>query len=327
MEMEKDKKADKAKIRIGIIGAADIAYRRFLPALCRNEMFEYVGVASHTKEKAERIQEAFQGEMFETYEALLEEETVDAVYLALPPAFHYLYGKKALEAGKHLLMEKPFTTSLAETEELLELAAGHDLAVHENYMFLYHRQLEVIKKSLKEKQIGDVRLYRMNFGFPFRGASDFRYQKELGGGALLDCGGYPLRLAQELLGDVKVTTSRMYPDSKQEVDFYGAVTIESEAATAQIAYGMDNEYRCELEVWGSKGILKAERIFTAPPDFAVMLSEQKNGEVLQKEVGCDDQFYNSITEFRQLIEQPERRGRRREEIRKTAELMKQIKGE
>lgn len=318
---------EKDKIKIGIIGAADIAYRRFLPALCRNEMFEYVGVASHTKEKAERIQEAFQGKVFDTYEVLLEEERVDAVYLALPPAFHYIYGKKVLEAGKHLLMEKPFTTSLAETEELLELAARHDLAVHENYMFLYHKQLDVIKQYLEEKQIGDIRLYRMNFGFPFRGTSDFRYQKELGGGALLDCGGYPLRLAQELLGDVRVTASRMYQDPKQEVDLYGDVTLESETATAQIAYGMDNEYRCELEVWGSKGILKAERIFTAPPDFEVVLSEQKSGKALQKKVGCDDQFYNSITEFKFLIEQQERRGRKREEIRKTAELMKQIKGE
>ncbi|MGN0505877.1 MAG: Gfo/Idh/MocA family protein [Lachnospiraceae bacterium] len=314
-------------IRLGIIGAADIAYRRFLPALCKNEFFEYVGVASHTREKAERIQEAFQGEIFDSYEKLLEDSLVDAVYLALPPALHYQYGKKVLEAGKHLFMEKPFTTSLKETEELLKMAADRHLAVHENYMFLYHKQLDAVKQELKEGQIGEARLYRISFGFPFRGENDFRYQKELGGGALLDCGGYTLRLAQELLGEVKVAASKQYLDSGRQVDLYGAATVEGETATAQLAYGMDNEYRCELEVWGSKGILKAERIFTAPCDFPTVLLEQKGGKTERKEVGCDDQFYNSIMEFKRLIDDQEKQNKKRAEIRKTAELIEQIKGE
>jgi len=314
-------------IRIGIIGAADIAYRRFLPALCKNNFFEYVGVASRTKEKALRIQQAFQGKIYDSYEEMLKDEGIDAVYVALPPALHFTYGKKVLEAGKHLFMEKPFTTSLQETLELLKLAEEKNLAVHENFMFQYHRQLEEIKRLVATGEIGEVRLYRTNFGFPFRGENDFRYNKELGGGALLDCGGYTLRLAQLLLENATVVASKMYLDAEGKVDLYGTAMVSGESATAQIAYGMDNEYRCELEVWGSKGAIKADRIFTAPPDFPVTIALQKSGKTELIEVGCDDQFYNSIEAFKDLIENVQMRCAKRDEIRKTSELMKQIKGE
>ena len=82
-------------------------------------------------------------------------------------------------------MEKPFTTSLQETERLLTLAAEKRLAVHENYMFLYHSQFAAIQKMIADGSLGEIRLYRMSFGFPMRGQGDFRYNKALGGGGTL----------------------------------------------------------------------------------------------------------------------------------------------
>ena len=252
-------------MKIGIMGASEIAFRRFLPALNKCSHVTYAGVASRTPEKGIPFQESYGGCVYENYDALLADESVDAVYVPLPPALHYKWGKKVLEAGKHLLMEKPFTTNSHDTEQLLELAQKKGLIVHENFMFLYHSQLARIKEMICSGTLGDIRLYRMSFGFPMRGQGDFRYNRELGGGALLDCGCYTVRLALELLGDTtKVVHSKLIQPDGFEVDVYGNAVLENDTGeVAQVAFGMDNAYQCQLEVWGSKATLIAARVFTA----------------------------------------------------------------
>lgn len=286
-------------MRIGILGTADIAFRRFLPALKKCSGMEYAGVASRTLEKTERFVKTYGGRGYPSYEALLKDESIDAVYVPLPPALHYEWGKKVLLAGKHLFMEKPFATSLAETEELLRLAEEKGLVVHENYMFLYHSQLAKVKELIAGGTLGEIRLYRMAFGFPKRAEGDFRYNKALGGGALLDCGGYPVRLALELLGEsAKVIQARLVQPEGYEVDLYGSAVLENDAGMcAQISFGMDNAYQCQLEVWGSKATLIAPRIFTAGADFSppLILRGFSGEETLSLEM--DDSFLHSIQKF------------------------------
>lgn len=290
-------------MKIGILGTADIAYRRFLPALQKCGDFTYAGVATRTLEKGKRFQETFGGKVYEGYDALLEDETIQAVYVPLPPALHYEWGKKVLEAGKHLFMEKPFTVSLTETEALLALAEEKGLTVYENYMFLYHSQLAKIKELIVSYQLGELRLLRMAFGFPKRAESDFRYNKALGGGALLDCGGYPVRLALELLGEsAQVVQARLCQPKGYEVDLYGSAVLENrDGLCAQISFGMDNAYQCQLEVWGSKATLIAPRIFTAGADVVpqIILRTSSNETHLQMEQ--DDQFLHSNEFFLQVI--------------------------
>jgi len=287
------------KMRIGILGTADIAFRRFLPALQNCPDITYAGVASRTPEKTARFVEAFGGQAYPSYDTLLEDESIDAVYVPLPPALHYKWGQKALESGKHLLMEKPFTTSLTETEALLALARKRDLAVHENYMFLYHSQLAKIKEWIANGTLGEVRLIRASFGFPKRREDDFRYNKELGGGALLDCGGYPVRLALELLGEnARVSQARLLQPKGYEVDLYGNAVLENDSGLcAQISFGMDNAYQCQLEVWGSKATLIAPRIFTAGADFSPQILLRTSSGETQIELERDDQFLHSIQRF------------------------------
>ena len=184
------------KIRIGVICPSEIAYRRFMPALKKCEGIEFAGISTadasewngvlidelkkSETEKAERFISKYGGRLYDSYASLLSSPDIDAVYLPLPPALHYRWGKAALENGKHLFMEKPFTTSLDDTRELIELARSKGLAVHENYMFAFHSQIEWIKNRIAEGAVGDIRLIRIDFGFPFRGANDFRYNKTLG---------------------------------------------------------------------------------------------------------------------------------------------------
>lgn len=234
---------------------------------------------------------------------LISSDDIDAVYIPLPPALHFTWAKKALENGKHILLEKPFTTSLHDTDELLSIARKNELAVHENYMFVYHSQLEWIRDKLAEGVIGDVRLIRIDFGFPFRGANDFRYDKSLGGGALLDCGGYTLKLAGYFLGDTaEITACTKNFKEGFEVDIYGSATLTNkDNLTAQVSFGMDNSYRCSLDIWGSKGSISTDRILTAPVGFepTVIISQGNEKQVFR--LPPDDTFKKSIEHFADCI--------------------------
>ena len=294
-------------MKLGILGTSDIALRRFLPALTKCPEIEYAGVASRTPEKGKAFQEAFGGKIYGSYDELIADPELDAVYVPLPPALHFEWGKKVLESGKHLLMEKPFTTNAEDTALLLDLADASGLAVHENYMFLYHSQLAAIKNMIADGELGDIRLYRMSFGFPKRGANDFRYNKALGGGALLDCGGYPVRLACELLGETAhVVQARLgfaakdtgKDKAKDAVDLYGNAVLENnDGITAQVSFGMDNAYQCTLEVWGSKATLIAPRIFTAGAGFVPEITIRTSTDEKQITLAEDDQFLHSIELF------------------------------
>lgn len=302
------------KIRIGIICPSEIAFRRFLPSLQKAEAFEYVGVAVATKEefagatdeilvkehqKGQTFVDSYGGKIFEGYEAMITSDEIDAIYLPLPPALHFKWAEKALLNNRHVFVEKPSTTCLADTKRLVELAKERSLALHEDYMFVFHNQLEAINNIVRSGEIGDVRLYRITFGFPRRDAHDFRYNKALGGGALLDAGGYTMKLATILLGgEVKVTAANAGYLDGFDVDIYGSATVTNERGqVAQVAFGMDNDYRCDLEIWGSAGTLTTGRILTAPDGFAPTYTLKKNQDIQTGELPVDDAFLKSIQRF------------------------------
>lgn len=310
--------------RIGIICPSEIAFRRFLPALKEARCFEYAGVAIASKEefvgatdeimakeraKAQTFVDNHGGKIYEGYSTLIHSDEVDAVYLPLPPGLHYRWAKEALTAGKHILCEKPCTTTLTNTEDLLKDANGKGLAVHENYMFAFHDQLEAVNEIVRSGEIGEVRLYRISFGFPMRAQNDFRYNKALGGGALLDCGGYTMKYASMLLGP---TAELKYAQSNNiegfSVDMYGsAALVNEDGITAQIAFGMDHNYKCELEVWGSKGTIYTNRILTAPAGLIPEVIIRKGNEEEKRNLPADDAFKKSILHFCKCIEDADTR--------------------
>ncbi len=325
-------------IRIGILSPSNIAFRRFLPALKKSAGMEYVGVAyaareewfggevpPSEREKAEEFARTFGGEVTEGYRRLIARPDVDAVYVPLPPALHYAWGREVLNAGKHLFMEKPFTTNLRDTEELLALAKEKGLAVHENYMFVYHSQLARIKQRIAEGSVGELRLIRMAFGFPKRPGNDFRYVKSLGGGALLDCGGYPTRLAQELLGEsLRVVQAKLSRPEGYEVDLFGSAVLENDAGLcAQISFGMDNAYQCQLEVWGSRETVIAPRIFTAGADVTPSLTIRTSTDESTVQLETDDQFQHSIEAFAAACADPG--AARTDKIRRQSSLIEEIR--
>ena len=329
-------------IRIGIICPSEIALRRFLPALTQCENVQYVGVAVANKEefrgatdeilskeyaKAQLFVDAAGGKIFDSYIHMIQSDEVDAIYLPLPPGLHYQWAKQVLLAGKHALIEKPCTTELRHTQELIDIAKVHGKAIHENYMFTLHNQIAAIEDIIASGKIGEVRLYRISFGFPMRAANDFRYNKTLGGGALFDCTGYTMRYASYLLGDTaRVVTGQMNYINGFDVDMYGSATmVNNKGVTAQLAWGMDNNYRCELDVWGSLGSLKTNRVLTAPvglvPDAILKVGNEPEQMI---SLPADDAFKKSILHFTKCISDKETRQQNYKQLLIQASLVNQF---
>lgn len=310
-------------IRIGIICPSEIAFRRFMPAVKRADGIQYVGVGvadvqewfgaavtdvtNKQKEaliegelkKAQAFVDQYGGRIFHSYAELIGSNDVDAVYLPLPPALHYQWGKRSLENGKHIYLEKPSTSCSSETKDLIEIASKSNLVVHENYMFVFHTQIEELNRVIDSGEIGDIRLIRLSFGFPLRSPKDFRYNKTLGGGALLDAGGYTIKYGSMLLGDTaRLTTAQANYVDGYEVEMYGTATMVNDCGkTVQMAFGMDNDYRCEVEIWGSRGTITSGRIFTAPADFVPSYVITKNQETETRLLSHDNTFLKSINHF------------------------------
>ena len=251
------------------------------------------------RQKAQTFIEAYGGKIYEGYETLITTTEIDVVYLPLPPALHFKWAKMALENGKHAYVEKPFTTNLQDTRTLLSIAKEKKLVVHENYMFIFHQQLQAVQDLIGAGEIGKVRQYRISFGFPRRAANDFRYNKELGGGALLDAGGYCMKYASWLLGDTaKLVCANAYYEPDFEVDIFGSCTmVNNEGTIVQMSFGMDCDYKCELEAWGSTGTLTTGRILTAPDGLEPDMIIKHNQELIKKKLPADNAFEKSIRRF------------------------------
>ena len=330
-------------MRLGIFSPANIASSRFLPALDKFKNFEFAGIAVANKLergeicdderiknslfKAKNLVQKYGGKCYNSFNELLKDQNVDAIYVPLPPYLHYTWGKQVLLNNKHLLLEKPFTMNLNNTLELINVAKNNKLSIHENYMFVYHSQLNEIIGMLNNNVIGDIRLFKICFGFPLRtNPNDFRYIKKYGGGSIYDCAGYTLKLSSILMKNVNVVECSLFYDKRYDVDLYGSATIKGNCGNlAQLSFGMDCDYKCSLEVWGSKGTLSTNRIFTAPNNFKpkICLSFNGNDEII--ELQPDDSFYNAIEYFYKQITENDIRQESYDDILKQAYLVEECK--
>lgn len=320
-------------IRVAILGASEIAFRRFLPAIKKDPRFEYVGVAYYRDqdiEKAQSFKSQFGGEVFLGFERVFQDPTIEAVYVPQPPALHYQYGKAVLDANKHLFMEKPFTTSLAWSQELVDEAKAKRLAVTENYMFRFHKQIAEFIKISNSGILGSIDYFEVRFSFPLRQQNDFRYRKALGGGALLDCGGYTIMLSDILVGgNGTIHPNKPVFEKGFEVDMKGSgAMVSADGATrCDCSFSMDDEYACYAKAFGTKGVLVAPRVLTAPCDFDVKFQLLKqDGSSLTKEIeiGTDDSFLKSLNNFYEAVTSSDNREANYSRILKQAQFIEQM---
>ena len=295
------------KLRIGILGCANIAEKHIVPALTELKMkYEIIGIASRNLDKARLFASKFNIKPYAGYDSLIDKEKIDVIYIPLPNSLHYEWIMKAMDQGIHVLAEKPLTTSYKETKEIIQKAQQQKLAVVENFQFRFHSQLKTIVEIIDNDVIGEIKCIRSSFGFPpFSNQDNIRYKKELGGGALLDAGAYPVKISSMFLGeDISVKASKLAYNPELQVDISGGAFLSSKNSNlfSEIAFGFDNYYQCNLELWGSKGKLTAERIFTSPPNYnPSIIIEDKHGKE-KKVLPEDNHFVNMLNHVYELIE-------------------------
>lgn len=295
-------------LKFGVLGYANIAQKAVIPAIQLCKSFILYGIASRNTNNSEDINEKFTCNYYRDYQSLILDKDIDLVYIPLPNALHFKWAKLALENGKHVLVEKSLACTYKEVEELVELAQKNNLGIVENFQFRKHSQFNYIKELLASNEIGDIRVLKSSFGFPaFKDKDNIRYQKDLGGGALLDAGAYTIKMAQEMLGlDVNVVAGFLNYEGN-EVDIWGSGMIVSDKNSLQFSFGFDHHYQCSLEVWGSKGTLFTNRIFTAPPGYEPSLTVETADGKRVINLEADNHFVNMLDHLYQCIHNKDKR--------------------
>ncbi|MGW1375451.1 Gfo/Idh/MocA family protein [Streptomyces sp. NPDC002446] len=287
------------RVRMGVLGCADIAWRRMLPALAGHPSVEVVAIGSRDAAKAAAFARRFGGEPVTGYEAVLDRPDLDAVYVPLPPALNADWTRRALEADKHVLCEKPLTATARQATALRELARARGRALFENYMFLCHPQHHLVDELLAAGRIGEVRSLACEFTIPGKPADDIRHRRDLGGGALTGIGVYPLRTALRYLGPgLEVVGGYLKLDRRTGVDTGGAALLAAPGgAVAQLGFGLEHAYRCRYELTGSQGRITVPWAYTPPADHTAVVHLERDGSREEFPVPPHDQFRSVVTAF------------------------------
>ncbi|MFE0019906.1 Gfo/Idh/MocA family protein [Amycolatopsis sp. NPDC059021] len=316
------------RVRIGIMGCAEFARRRMAPAITEHPDIELTAVASRAPETAAATATRFACEPVTGYAELLERDDVDAVYVPLPVALIGDWALRALRAGKHVLAEKSVACAVSRARELTTCAAERGLVLLPNFLFLRHVQQRAVAKLVAAGELGELRLISAAFGFPPRPSGDIRYRRDLGGGSLAETGIYPVRLAQSLLGDglrVGHAVLREAAGPTGAFDVAGAAQLYDEAGVvAQLAFGFDHSYRCDYEIWGSKGRVRVERAFTPPADWEPVVWWERDGGRERLPLAPDDHVRNLLTEFCARVRGERAAGAEPAAVVETARLLEEI---
>jgi predicted dehydrogenase len=246
-------------LRLGLLSTADIN-DKVLAGAAASDLVDVVAVGSRDEARA-RAYAAEKGipVAHGSYEALLADPGVDAVYISLPNALHVEWAIRALEAGKHVLVEKPFSRRVADVERAFDLAEARGLVLSEAFMWRFSAQTRSIVDLLPE--IGEVRLVRATFSFTLDRPGDVRWDPALDGGALMDVGCYCVSAARLVCGEPS-DIAGFGTGEGVDARFAGVLRFPG-GALATFDCGFDVPARDELEVVGERGVL-----WTDDPWFA-----------------------------------------------------------
>jgi xylose dehydrogenase (NAD/NADP) len=245
-------------IRWGVLSTARIN-RRVLEGAAEAGGAEVVAVASRDAVRAEAYAREHEiPTAYGSYEALLEDPDVQAVYISLPNALHVEWTLRALEAGKHVLCEKPFSRRPGEVEQAFELADSKQLVLSEAFMWRHHPQTKTLASLVDDGAVGRPRVVRAAFGFQLasaHGAGDVRLSPELDGGALMDVGCYCVNAIRLLAGEPeRVQGEHALGESGVDVCFAATVRCADDVL-AHFDCGLVLPDRAALEVVGEEGSL------------------------------------------------------------------------
>lgn len=256
-----------AQVRWGIIGTANIARAVFLPGL-RQAGGDAAAVAGREAGRTGQFaRDNGIGRGVAGYQALVEDPDIDALYIPLPNSLHAEWTIRALEAGKPVLCEKPLCGTLPDTERVLASARQTGTLLWEAFAFPFHAQLAQLRRLIADGVIGDLMEIKSNFHFPVTRPDNIRLSRELEGGALLDVGCYPVRLAAELFGAAHESAWATASRGGQgvDVDTWGVLGYPA-GRRLLLSCGFGRSYDAFTTLEGTAGQIHVTNPFHPGPD-------------------------------------------------------------
>jgi predicted dehydrogenase len=257
------------KIRWGVLSTARIGTEKVIPAMQLGEYCKVTAIASRQLEKAQAAAGQLGMEKaYGSYEKLLADPDIDAVYIPLPNHLHVPWAIKALNAGKHVLCEKPISLSVAEAQKLLGVARKFPrLRVMEAFMYRHHPQWQWAKQQVAQGKIGEVRTIQSFFSYYNTDPDNIRNKADLGGGGLMDIGCYCISLSRFIFGaEPWRVCGIMEEDPNMKVDRLTSGILEFSSGTSTFTCATQLVPYQRVNIFGSKGQIEIEIPFNAPSD-------------------------------------------------------------
>lgn len=293
------------KVRWGILGVARIN-ERLLPAFAKAKNADLVGIASRSLERAqEAAKSAGIPQAYGSYEELLADPKIDAVYIPLPNTLHAEFTKKAAQAGKHVLCEKPLTPTAGEAEELVQFCRDQKICLMDGFMWPHHPRTQMLRDFLDRGEIGRVEHVASAFTFKMAELTtkNIRLQPQLAGGSLLDVGCYPvygIRWAFQA-EPVRVWATARY-EFGCDVAMAGTLWF-SDGRLATFDCGFVHPFRQWLEITGSLGVVTVHDMWLPPAraTFEVRQEGAPIGEAVVHGIEGHDQIQHMLENFGRYV--------------------------
>ena len=263
-----------ARLRFGVLGAAKIAREKVIPPLMRSARCEVVALASRDAARAAEVAGQLGiAKSYGSYEELLADPNVDAIYNPLPNHLHVPWTIKAAEAGKHVLCEKPIGLDAAECEKLIAARDRTGVLIQEAFMVRTHPQWLRTRELVQGGRIGELKAIQGFFSYNLTDPTNVRNVAEWGGGGLLDIGCYPITTSRFVTGlEPSRVAASIERDPQTGIDRLGMVMLDYGSVQCGFQYSTQLVPRQTMQFFGDKGRLVVEVPFNAPNDVASRLS-------------------------------------------------------
>ncbi len=289
------------QLQWGVLGVARIALKAVIPAIQQAANGRLLAIASRTPGNAtEAAQRLGIPRAYGSYEALLADPDVEAVYIPLPNAMHREWTLRCAEAGKHVLCEKPLALTAADAGEMIAACRRHGVVLMEAFMYRYHPRTLRVAELAAQGPLGDVRLVRASFTFRVSSPENIRLKPELGGGSLYDVGCYGVNVSRMLLGE-PTTAFAFGQIGASGVDVVlGAVLRFEGDRLAMIDCGLALSRREEVEVVGDGGRLVVPSAFLpGEANAEIHMVQGQNHTVLT--IPGVDQYQVMVEQFAEVV--------------------------
>mgnify|MGYP003681880568 CR=1 FL=1 len=279
------------KVNWGVLGAANIAVEQVIPAMLQSEYAVVKAIASRNLSKAKKVAEQFKiPKSYGSYEDLLNDETIQAVYIPLPNHLHVEWAIKALQSGKHVLVEKPVAMNVIEAQKLMDEAKKHpNLKLMEAYMYKFHLQWIKVKQLIQNGSIGKLKMIESSFSFFDADPNSIVNSKEFGGGSLMDIGCYPVSISRFLFdAEPKRVLASQKIHPQFHVDIQTSGVLEFEEGTSVFFSSIQLYEDQQVKLFGTDGTIELEIPFNPPNDGStkiIVTAENACKEILIEK--CD----------------------------------------